>query len=350
MAGGDNVRTALLLDAMGELDHARLDDAAAEKSASEAVRVLSARAKEAGFEPELTSARYISPTFSSALAAGGQRTSVDDKNRIAAQLRRVQRVQRGRHRTRRTHRPGGRRCVGGVDRRSSALAIVATLDLPASATKIDLLRTQADVSSALTHYDAAAADVASALETLRASNPDARVQHAALLAQKVRIAQATGNAERRGQRHRRSANARRGRFAALAGGCRRYRSRRRRTEAAATFFRVRRVTDSSIRLRCFVGFGVHRDAEGDSRRGCFLSDIGAIMNRQLDAILNAAAGNQAAPIADLKPASHRIVERTTLQSASNDATKKPIAAVDAMALCMLDSRAGRLIGTFCLET
>ena len=64
------------------------------------------------------------------------------------------------------------------------------------------------------------------------------------------------------------------------------------------------------------------------------------MNRQLDAILNAAAENQAAPITDLTPASHRIVERTTMQSASNDATKNPIAAVDAMALCMLDSALG----------
>jgi hypothetical protein len=64
------------------------------------------------------------------------------------------------------------------------------------------------------------------------------------------------------------------------------------------------------------------------------------MNRPLDAILNAAAKTQSAPIADLTPAPHHTVERAAQPNASNDATKKPISAVDAMALCMLDSALG----------
>ena len=194
VAGGDNVRTALLLDAMGELDHARHDDAAAEKSATEAVRVLSARAKEAGFEPELTSARiHLADVLVSAdrIEEAKEQVSIiktelprnfGESSASSADVIELDA---------RIALAGGDASAALADTQR-ALAIVATLDLPASATKIDLLRTQADASSALTHYETAAADVASALETLRASNPDARVQHAALLAQKVRIAQAAG--------------------------------------------------------------------------------------------------------------------------------------------------------------
>jgi hypothetical protein len=64
------------------------------------------------------------------------------------------------------------------------------------------------------------------------------------------------------------------------------------------------------------------------------------MNRQLDATLNAAAATMPTTIADLTPTPNRAVERTIQRSASNDATNRPISAVDAMALCMRDSTFG----------
>ncbi|MEP6483932.1 MAG: protein kinase [Rudaea sp.] len=194
--GDEHVRTALLLDTLGELDHARHDNAAAEKSASQAVAILAAHAREAGFEPELTAARI----HLAAILIGAGR--FDD---AAAQLATIKAdLPRnfgessaenadviGLHARIVLSHGDATDALADTQR---GLAIISTLDRPVPSTKIDLLRTQADASSALTHYDAALKDVAQALETLLATNSEARVQHTELLVQKSRIAQASGDA------------------------------------------------------------------------------------------------------------------------------------------------------------
>jgi len=73
-------------------------------------------------------------------------------------------------------------------------AIVAQTDLPATETKIALLRVQAEASAVLGNFNAALTDVAQALDDLRATNADAHVQLTSLLALKARLESAAGHA------------------------------------------------------------------------------------------------------------------------------------------------------------
>lgn len=193
--GEQHVRTALLLDAMAMLDHARRDDAAAEHSADEAIRVLSAHAKEAGFEEEFVLARLHLADVLMSLnrfdAASAQLDSIaTDMPRLFGKVSAENAD---------FIRANGRLALARNDAAASlalaqrGTAIISQLDLPATETRIALLRVHAEASMALGNTVAALSDVAQALDAMRAANPEAHVQRTSLLALNVRLESAAGD-------------------------------------------------------------------------------------------------------------------------------------------------------------
>jgi len=193
--GEQHVRTALLLDAMAMLDHARHDDVAAEHSADEATHVLSTHAKEAGFEEELALARLHLADVLMALnrfdAASAQLDSIatDMPRRFGnVSAENADFI-----------RANGRLALARHDAAASLVfaqrgtAIIAQMDLPATETKIALLRVHAEASTALGNTDAALSDVAQALDALRSTNAEAHVQRTSLLALEARLESAAGH-------------------------------------------------------------------------------------------------------------------------------------------------------------
>jgi serine/threonine-protein kinase len=195
--GDQHVRTALLLDAMGVLDHARHADAAAERSAGEATRVLTARAKEAGFEEESVIARlHLADVLVSlgrldeasvqlnSIAAGVPKSfgelSAENADFICAQARLAL---------------ARNDAAASIAQAEHGLAIAGKLDLPATQTRIALLRVHAEASAAMGNSDTALADVAQALDRLLAANAEAHAQRTSLLALKARIETAAGHAD-----------------------------------------------------------------------------------------------------------------------------------------------------------
>jgi serine/threonine-protein kinase len=193
--GDEHVRTALLLDTAGVLDHARHDDVAAERSAREAVRVLEAHAKDAGFGAEFALARLHladiliglghidAAAAQQALAAaelpaqfGEASAEVADGMRVGANIA----LARG--------DPAAALAI--VER---ALAVVARLDPPAAQTGIALQRLRANALDALGRRDEAGDALAKALAELRTTNPPAHAQQTSLLAQRARLERAIGN-------------------------------------------------------------------------------------------------------------------------------------------------------------
>jgi len=196
VVGPEHARTAMLLDAQASLDLARHDDAAAQRAAQEAVRVLAAHAQEAGFAPELAQARLHLAEVSLHLdqpdaaaeqldlagpelgKAFGERSSeVAGKLRIDAQLK----LRRG-------------NAAAALVAAEQGLATLRGLDPPAPQVQIGLLQARADAQSALQRADAALTDLTAALQLARSSNPSKHLQQAGLLAQRARIEQAQGNA------------------------------------------------------------------------------------------------------------------------------------------------------------
>ena len=194
--GNEHVRTALVLDAMAMLDHARHDDAAAEHSAGEAMRVLSAHAKDAGFDEELALVRlHLADILISLNRVDAASTQLDsiakDVPRLFGQvsaenadfIRASARLALARN-----------DAVTSLAETKRGTAIVAQTDLPVTETKIALLRVQAEASAVLGNFNAALTDVTQALDDLRATNADAHVQLTSLLALKARLESAAGQA------------------------------------------------------------------------------------------------------------------------------------------------------------
>jgi serine/threonine-protein kinase len=195
--GEEHVRTALLQDAMAMLDHARHDDAAAEHFADEATRVLSAHAKEAGFEEESVLAR---------LHLADVLMGVNRLDAASAQLDSIAAVVPRRFGNVSAEnadfiRANGRLALARNDAAASlalaqrGTAIIAQLNLPATETRIALLRVHAEASAALGKTDAALTDVAQALDALRAAHPEAHVQRTSLLALEARLQSAAGHSD-----------------------------------------------------------------------------------------------------------------------------------------------------------
>ena len=195
--GEQHARTALLLDAMAMLDHARHDDAAAERSADAAVRVLSAHAKEGGFENESVLARLhfadvliglnrvdAAAAQLDSIAADVPRLFGDVSAENADFIRANARLALARN-----------DAAASLAQVQRGMAIISQVDLPATETRIALLRVRAESSNALGKTDAALADATQALAALRAANPDAHVQRTSLLALKARLESAAGHAD-----------------------------------------------------------------------------------------------------------------------------------------------------------
>jgi tetratricopeptide (TPR) repeat protein len=193
--GEQNARTAMSLDAMAMLDHARHDNAAAEHFSDDATRVLSALAKEAGFEEELIITRLHRADILLSLDrlddASAQldaiakdvprvfgEVSIDNADFIAANAR----VSLARH-----------DALAAAASSERAMAIVAQIDLPSTGTKIALLRVHAGASALLGRSDVALADVSRALNLSQSANPNAHVQQTSLLLLDARLQSTAGN-------------------------------------------------------------------------------------------------------------------------------------------------------------
>ena len=197
VVGPEDARTAVLLDAQAALDLARHDDAAGERAAREAVRVLAAHAQEAGYTPELAQARRRSAEISINLgrldaateqlalasperaeAFGENSAEAADKLRIAARIA----LQRG----------DAEAALATAER---GLATIANLDPPAARLRIALLRQRAETLAALKRSNEALVDVRQALETLTSANPNARAQRVGLLALQARLQRRQGSTD-----------------------------------------------------------------------------------------------------------------------------------------------------------
>ena len=186
--GADQVRTAQLLDTQAMLNHARHDDAAAERSVHEALGVFAAHAQEAGFAAELTTARLHYAEILEALAqpeqaaqqlaqaAPGLASLFGAASAEAAYAHSIE--------ARIAQRGGDAAAAESLADR--ALATSTTLDPRVPWVEIVLLRAHGEALLALGRSADARADAQRALDLLRTSNPDARVQHTTLLALRAR--------------------------------------------------------------------------------------------------------------------------------------------------------------------
>jgi len=193
--GDDHVRTAQLLDAQAMLDHARHNDVQAERSLRAALPVFEAHAQEAGYEAESAAARLHLCDILLALdrpdeAAQQLALGVPGLPRFFGAAS-AETAYAGSLEARIERQHGdAATALASADR---ALAIATGLDPPAPSVEILLLRVRAEALAALGRNAGALDDVRRALERLRATNPDARVQRTALLALRARLERATGN-------------------------------------------------------------------------------------------------------------------------------------------------------------
>ena len=192
--GAENSKTAVTLHSVAVLDHARHQDALAEKSDRDALAVLDAHAQQAGYEPELAMTRlHLADIL------------VDEKSLDEAASLQAQAASRlpeffgaASEQVADGLRVGGRVALARNDSRAAldasdrALSMLATLDPPSPHEEIEcrLLRARALAASA--RPDDALAEITRAIELLKTTNPDAHAQRIALLAQRARIEQSIG--------------------------------------------------------------------------------------------------------------------------------------------------------------
>jgi tetratricopeptide (TPR) repeat protein len=192
--GAEHVRTALLLDASGMLDHARHDDVAAERSAREAVRVLAAHAKDAGFGAEYALARLH---FADILATLGRIDAATDEQAYAASdltktfgsasAEAADSLRAAAHIALQRGDPGA--ALVASDR---ALEILARTDPKSAHIEVASRRARARALDALGRRDEALAETARARDLLHATNPDAHAQQTAVFALRARVQLALG--------------------------------------------------------------------------------------------------------------------------------------------------------------